>query len=57
MKKNIIQLSKIGIFDQSIALNLAQCLSYQLGQRKLKYKSLYMGAPISISFFALELSN
>lgn len=53
MKKNIIQLSKIGIFDQSIALNLAQCLSYQLGQRKLKYKSLYMGAPISISFFAL----
>ena len=35
-----MKLSKIGIFDQSIDLNLAQYLSDKLGKLKLKYGRL-----------------
>lgn len=48
-----MKLSKIGNFDQSIDLNLAQYLSDKLGGRKLKYKWVYRIFLIGSSFFAL----
>lgn len=50
-----MKLSKIGIFDQSIDLNLAQYLSDKLGKLKLKYELIYRVDLIIFSGLALSL--